>query len=362
MNINSLYKKEGIEDIQKINRKEVNTISKDIAIKLCLAFPEHNLNRQYLFDAISNINMYTATMTMDFSGAKYIADTNSIFFNNKLSFEQLPEVAMHECIHFLQIQNSNTQMGLYNYYSGLAINEAAVQLMASEANMCNVCEEKLFGISLKTNTPNYYPLECAIIKQMAYFTGNYALYTSTLYSNDIFKNTFITKFNKKIYNFIVKNLDNLLNLENEIQLYTNELANCTKEKNINSLNNVIQALKRDIVALFFKIQNYIIKNCFCQEFSNIKNSETLYNFKNKLYHFKDVIGYIDNYSYYNDFYRDMMNALEVKRNEIKRYGEINLFGYGRQALIVVDKETSTLALIRNFFRKFKKLLGMKVTE
>ena len=41
---------------------------------------------------------------------------------------------------------------------------------------------------------------------MAYFTGTYPLYHSAIYSNDIFKNTFIKKANKKVYNIIVRNL------------------------------------------------------------------------------------------------------------------------------------------------------------
>lgn len=362
MNLNSLYKREGIENIQKINKKEINAIARDIAIKLCLAFPEHNLDRKYLFDTISSITMYTANMNLDSSGAKYLPDTNSIYFNNQLSFEEFPDVAMHECIHFLQMNHSKVQMGLYNYHShsGIAINEAAVQLMASEANMCNTCDEKLFGINLKTNTPNYYPLEVAILKQMAYFVGNYTLYSSTLNSNDNFKHEFISKFNKRIYNFIVKNLDNLLNLENDIHYYINELAHCTKNQNIKVLNNVITAQKKDIASLFFKIQNYIIRNCFCIEYSNINNNETLYNFKNSLYYFKDVIGYTDNYTYYNDFYRDMMNALEIKKKQINCLDDINLSTSKTQSLIVIDKKRPSLVFMYNTIKRLKKLIGIKI--
>ena len=53
-------------------------------------------------------------------------------------------MAMHECIHFIQefrdTNNNLVKLGLYNPSSntGLAINEAAVQLMASEANMMDI--------------------------------------------------------------------------------------------------------------------------------------------------------------------------------------------------------------------------------
>ena len=359
MNINSLYKKEGIEEIQKMKQKEVNAIAKDIAIKLCLAFPEQNLNRNVLFDNISTINMYRAKMSKDSSGAKYLAKANSIYFNNELDFSELPDVAMHECIHFLQHSRSNGQMGLYNYSNGLALNEASVQLMASYANMCENTQEKLYGITINTNSPTYYPLECAIVKQMAYFTGSYPLYSSTLNSNDIFKHTFISKFNKKIYNHISKELDKLLNLENDTHFYSVELSYATKERQIKHLNNIISAQKKEIAKQFFNIQNYIIKNCFCIEFSNITNNTLLSEFKKNIYRFKNVIGYTDEYTYYNDFYCDMMNAVEQKKKEIINSATHEI---KPTALIVVDKKRPSLLLMYNAIRKLKKLIGLNVQE
>ena len=64
-------------------------------------------------------------------------------------------------------------MGLYNIsngHSGMAINEASVQLMASIANKSKIDSVKYYDLELKTESPNYYPIECALIKQMEYFT------------------------------------------------------------------------------------------------------------------------------------------------------------------------------------------------
>ena len=359
MNINSLLKKEGIENIQKMKPREINAISRDIAIKLCLAFPEQNLSRQILFEEISNINMFRATMNYDSSGAKYVSKTNSIYFNKDLDFDTLPEVAMHECIHFLQSNNSKKRMGLYDFSSGLALNEAAVQLMASYANMCNASQEKLYGINLTTNTPTYYPLECAIIKQMSYFTGYYPLYASALNSNDVFKNTFISKFNKKTYNYISKNLDKLLNMENDLNYYVSELTYAKKEHHVKVLNEIIATQKNEISAQFFKIQNFIIKNCFCIEFSNITNLTLLYNFKSQLYKFKDLIGYTENYSFYNDFYCDMMNAIAQKKKAIANSNKEEI---KPTSLVVIDKKSPSLILIHSAIKKLKKLIGLRVAE
>ena len=193
----SKLKKEGIEVVEQLNAMKVNTIAINVSSKLCLAFPEHNLNKSDLFESLSRLDMFVAKMPPDSSGAKYFYQDNSIYFNESLDIDEMATLAVHECIHCIQeLRDSNNKlikMGLYNpsYNSGLSINEAAVQLMASEANMNDSINETYYGISLNTISANYYPLECALLNQIAYFTGTYPLYHSTLNSNDVFKNTFI---------------------------------------------------------------------------------------------------------------------------------------------------------------------------
>ena len=57
MSTNSRLKKEGIEIVEQLDTLKVNTIAISIASKLCLAFPEHNLNKSELFTSLSRINM-----------------------------------------------------------------------------------------------------------------------------------------------------------------------------------------------------------------------------------------------------------------------------------------------------------------
>ena len=143
MGTNSRLKKEGIEIVEQLDTLKVNTIAINIASKLCLAFPEHNLSKSDLFTSISRLNMFIAKMPSDSSGAKYFYKNNSIYFNQETDLDEMAKLAMHECIHFIQeLKDSNNnliKMGLYNcsFNTGLGINEAAVQLMASEANMCS---------------------------------------------------------------------------------------------------------------------------------------------------------------------------------------------------------------------------------
>lgn len=361
MNLDNLLKREGITDIKELEPAKIKIISKDLAIKLCLAFPEHDLDRQALYNSFCALDMYTASMPNDSSGAKYITGYNSIYFNNELEISAIPDVAMHECIHFIQegrLESSSAFAGLTSYSSGLAFNEAAIQLMASEANMSNVVDEKYFDISIKTISPNYYPLECTLVNQLSYFTGTYPLYHSVLNSDDIFKNTFIAKFNKRIYSRISRQLDKLLHLEEELNYYIDELQNSQKISNVKELNNIIAEQKHKIKRLFFNIQNFIIRNCFTCEYNSLSTLEDLSELKHKLYNFKNIIGTCENYTFYNDFYCDFMNALENKKEQIEKYGEISLFKQECTALTVVGKSKESLGFVRTFIQKLKKLFRL----
>lgn len=363
MSTNSRLKKEGIEIVEQLDTLKVNTIAISIASKLCLAFPEHNLNKSELFTSLSRINMYIAKMPEDSAGAKYFYKNNSIYFNKEYDLDEMAKLAMHECIHYIQefrdANNNLVKMGLYNctFNSGLGINEASVQLMASEANMCPSTSETYYNVSLNTISPNYYPLECALVNQMAYFTGTYPLFHSTLNSNDVFKNTFILKSNKRAYNTIVKNIDLLLAYENDLNYFASELQYANKVSEIKLLNKLIASKKDSITSIFFKTQNLIIESCFISEFNNIRNLEDVKEYKNKLYNFKNIMGSNENYTFYNEFYRKIMESLEKKKEQIEQFGEINLFETSENSLVLVDNTKRALSFVSTFFVKVKKLFG-----
>lgn len=364
MSINSRLKKEGIEVIEKLDTQKINKISINVASRLCLAFPEHNFNRSELFESISRISMYIAQMPKDSSGAKYVFKNNSIYFNKELSLEEMSSLAIHECIHFIQhlysSTNNSTNIGLYNLSlnSGIAINEAAVQLMASEANFSEPTSETYYGVSIKTISPDYYPLECTLIKEITYFTGTYPLYHSVIHSDDIFKNTFILKTSKRIYNNIVKNFDTILSLESDLDCFILELQYSDNPRTIKTLNNTINNIKKDISNIFFKTQNLILENCFKSDFNNIRNLDDIKVFNRKLYNFKNIMGYSDSYTFYNEFYRKIMNSIQEKKSYIEKYGEINLFEDINKSLMIVNNNKNLLSLINKFITKAKKLVKL----
>lgn len=330
MSIKSMLKREGIEEAELLDTLTINKIAKRISSKLAEAFPEHELTESNLFIELSRLKMYTAKMPEDLSGAKYVCFNNSVYFKKDVEFSTIEEFAMHECIHYLQQlkdeKGNVLRLGLYDFADGgirgMAINEAAVQLMSEKANKNEPDKVKYYEISLETESPNYYPLQCALLSEVAYFTGKYALYHSTLYSDDIFQNTVESKFGKKSYKTIRDALDILMQKEANLNILSNELKEANSSSRAKKITKEIEKNKNTITDLFIKAQNYIIERGFGKEFAEVKNLEDLQEFKQRLYKFKDLIGYTENYNFYNDFYIQTMGEFEKKKEYIEQYGEI----------------------------------------
>ena len=101
MGINFLLKKEGLENIKKLDTMQINKIASYISEKICSTFPDLNLSQSQLFIQISRLNMYTAHFS-DHSSAKYVYGNDSIYFSEDLNLDDLDITAIHECIHYLQ--------------------------------------------------------------------------------------------------------------------------------------------------------------------------------------------------------------------------------------------------------------------
>ncbi len=62
MSVESDLKKDGIEVIEALNTLKVNSIARNISMKICDTFPEYGLNQNELFIKLSRLNMYKAKM------------------------------------------------------------------------------------------------------------------------------------------------------------------------------------------------------------------------------------------------------------------------------------------------------------
>lgn len=370
MNVESIIKREGITVLKALPTLQVNLFAKNIAEKLCNAFPEHNLNQQLIFTNIARLNMYIAKFPNSSSRAKYVSGNCSIYFSEDVSLDNINDVVIHECIHFLQEKKNSIgnlyKLGLSDFgssVSGMALNEAAVQLMASEANSNPADLVTYFNISIKTNSPTYYTLECALLKQMSYFTGTYPLYNSTLASNDLFKNTFIAKSSKNTFYVIQRNLDRIVYLEDLLFALTNDLiASNNGTKKVGQIHNSISNKKQQIFNLFLKTQNIIMTSCFNYEFKHIRTIEELIKFKDRLYKYQNIIGITDGYTFYNDFYSYTMNKFSEKYSYLEKHQYVPLGSANETALALFENKPSVFDFIKKFINKFKKLNGLKQEE
>ena len=363
MSVNAVLKKEGISEIEQLSTLKVNLISNNIATKLCKAFPEHDFDKATLFVSLSRLSMYVADILDSLCMAKYLSENNSIYFNKNMDLNDLNTIALHECIHYLQESKNPfgkvSKLGLATFSKkpvGVALNEAAVQLMASEANGTPQDLVTYYNITLPSNSPTYYTLACVLLKQITYFTGTYPLYHSTLFSNDIFKNTFINKTSRTHFNIIQNNFDKLVGLEDSLNELTIMLQNIDDNiTSIKTINKRIENKKEEILNLFLKTQNIIMTNCFNSEFKNVKTISELRTFKSRLYNYQHLIGTTPNYTFYKDFYYFTMNKLEQKEEYLQNNTYIPTKS---TAMVLFETNEGILHFIKTFFRKLLKLPRM----
>ena len=365
-------KKAGISIVRQLSALEVNKIAAIISDKICSAFPEHGIVKTELFVALSGISMYLAEFD-DCSAAKYDYRNDSIYLKKETDFNNIETPAIHECLHFIQsIKTPKGQLlklGLCKFSPfkdyGMAINEAAVQLMATSATNTPLDTVKYYGLEFHTNSPNYYPIECSLLREMTYFTGTYPLYHSTLYSDDIFKNTFIMKSSEKTYSTICENLDFIVKLQ---EVLHNESCHLSQIENNDSNTSKIEKQQKKIEIIKNKIretvldtQELILSSCCYSDLELIRDLDGVRNFKNKLYKFQKYLIVSEGYNFYNEFYIQMMEELDKKRDLIEKYGSLEVYKEIPESLSLIETRQEKLNLFKIAKQKLCKLfkIGQK---
>lgn len=352
MGINSLLKKEGLENIRKLNTLQINKIASIISDKLCKSFPELHLSQSELFIQISRLDMYIAKMQDSFSSAKYVYGNNSIYFNENLDLTKINIPIIHECIHYLQESKDSKgkliKLGLYdlNKTTGLALNEAAVQLMATRTEKLNYDSVTYYGMSFIAESPEFYPLECALLNQMLFFTGDESLYFSTLYGSPMFEKTFTSISDNDTFFEIEFQLDKLLKLETDLSILSQKLR--TKDTSVEKsklLQLQIENKKKAITNTCLKLQNRIIESCFKKQFMEANTFDDLRELENDLKDFQGLLIQPDNYNYYNQFCEKISKDINFKKDQIIKYGKV----------IDIPKEYSNYLTITNGSKKLSKL-------
>ena len=361
MSVESDLRKDGIEVVKQLDTLTVNSLAKNISFRLCSTFPNFGLNESSLFASLSRLNMYIAKMPEGMAEANYFYKNCSIYFNEHIQPDDLEEFAIHECIHYIQEvkdkKNYLIRMGLCDYTEfkvyGMALNEAAVQLMASKVIGINKDYVKYYGIDFETCSPSYYPLECCLASQLAYLFGEDVLFESTLNSNDVFKNKFLEVCSLKDFYNIQNAIDDILYSEEKIIKLNNKiLENDDRNKKVDSMVSKISELKNTIKITFLRTQNLIISSYFNGAFSKITNLEEIESYRRKLYKFKDYIGTSDGYTFYYDYYIEKMNELEHKYNVLENGGETAI-------TVKTEQQNIFISIIKSIKKLVSSALGQR---
>lgn len=354
MNVEKDLKKDGISVIKPLDTLSVTLIAKYVAEKLICAFPFYGFNYNKLFIKISNIPMYIADIPSNMSEASYFYKNSSIYFRDKLSIQDMQKYAVHEFIHFYQEvkdkKNVLYKLGLCDFtglkVKGMALNEASVQLITAKALRNEKELVKYYDIEILTNTPNCYPIICTLVNQMAYVTGENVLFDSTFNSNSKFVKSFMSICGKDNFYKIQNNLDKILNLEEKIVLLSSKLEReVLSDKFIATASTKIGNYKNRIQKTFFETQELILTSYFNNTLSNVYSAQEIEDYRRKLYYYKDLIGVTDNYSFFNDYYINIMTKLDEKYSALENI-ELDMIPYNR-------------SIVQILFRKIRALLGTK---
>lgn len=359
-------KQYGIYNIKMLDTLTINSISAKLSKALEKTLDTYLLDKENLFIKISRINMYYADFDEIHISAKYIPEYKAIFLKQDINIETLDSSILHECIHFLQShfdeKDNLLSMGLlkknkFKKDQNVALNEAATQLVAS-----NVMSEKpssvtYFDMYFSSPSQDYYPIETALLKQMMFFTGSYPLFYSTILGNNIFEETFKTITSEEVFNFISKNLDNLMFFQDEIaKLYIKKSKQNMPSFLKNYIKKRIDIVKINIQNTVLNIQDSIYQNCFNNLLNKVKTLSDCEDIKAELNSFSNLlIQREDEYSYSN-YLNFALFVLAEKEKQLKLYNVVlddNLIIKQDTYLPVSNKP---LLFVKNMFNKFKLFL------
>ena len=354
--IDSELEKNGINVICPISTLNINEIATYVARLLCSKMPELKLNYNTVFMSISRLPMYIAELPEGQADACYFYKNSSIYFRKGLTFDKIKKLAVHESIHHLQevkdAKGNLKKLGLCTYSGfkafGSALNEGAVQLISSYLVGEKTDVVKYYDITLPTDSPSYYPLVCNLVKQIGYVSNFATMFDSTIYANTLFFEKFISACGEDEAFRIQQNLDELVLLEEKIAKISEKIQ--TEDlpyRKFKSATDKINSYKAKIRKVFISTQNLIITSFFDKETNNLLSITRIEEYRKYLYSFKNLIGTVDGYTFFNDYYINKMNELD------ERYEAIT----NNKALTLVKRSKVSI-----FFNSIKRLLVGNASE
>ena len=223
MNIQKKLSRLGIEKIEELDKKDVNYLAHYMAN--CMTSTFHVLQDYYneMLAKLLNCTMFYAKITGNVAKVNYIHEDNCIYIDENINIYEPNEQLFHELIHYLQVFRKNNgkikQIGLCNFgdfsVSGLGLNEALVQYMSAKLTKREKQRTTVYGLELKTISPDAYPVLTNLMEELVYLLGEEEIVLASINAKNNFDDLFYNTFEEK-GNQIIKAFDKVLDLKNKL--------------------------------------------------------------------------------------------------------------------------------------------------
>lgn len=335
MSIEKTLKTIGIEPIRSLTIKETNSIITQFVELLMQAFPKQKVNKEKILKKMIACQMYFANFAENLGTANYVYQDKAIYISTKANLEEIDEYIIHECFHYLQDERDKKgrlqTLGIC-YFSefkmyGMAMNEAAVQYLTCK--MLNKKQEiiEYAGISVITESKNYYPLLWNLIAQMVYLIGEEALVESTLFGSETFVLSWMNIAGERVTKEIEDGFDEILNW-----------------KQAGSRQSDI--LEQNMAISYEKVQNEILTSYFDGMLPLIETIEEAEDYQEKLFGCRKLLGNTDQFEFYEMYQQEQLEKIEKKVQELKRKQE--------KKMLMVMKHSKIKMLFQMLWKFFQK--------
>ena len=343
MKIEKRLSKIGITDIEEIDLKQVRIIANNITEILTKTFPVLENEYNNILIQLLNCKMYIAKIDKKLSKVNYIYENNSIYFSKELDLNKVNEQMIHECIHYIQdIRNKKGNLEKIGFckfadfsFNGLGLNEAAVQYIAAKTVKNEKQDIDIYGISLKTISPNYYPILTNIIEQIIYLIGEDEIVKGTIINDEKTEDYILNIFEEKTKK-IINLFDRILELKNkEITQKSEKKKKEIQEKTINT---------------YMEVQELIFSTYFEKICTRLESIQEIDKYLEKAKGYKKYIG-IKTEDIYNSegFY-------EIELNKIINMYDNRLYQINKEKtknMLAIIKGSKLMNIVKNVLAYFQ---------
>ena len=310
MNIQKKLSRLGIEKIEELDKKDVNYLAHYMAN--CMTSTFHTLQDYYneILAKCLNSTMFYAKITGNVAKVNYIHEDNCIYIDENINIYEPNEQLFHELIHYLQVFRKNNgkikQIGLCNFgdfsVSGLGLNEALVQYMSSKLMKKEKQRTKIYGLELKTISPDSYPVLTNLMEELVYLIGEDEILLASINAKNNFDDLFYNTFEEK-GNQIIKAFDKVLDLKNKLLearegIYKKETP---------------EVLEESICYTYINTQKTMLTKYFDKMVTMLTSIEEIDFYIEKFLNFNKVLGLNEkNRAEVLDFYEEYKNEIMKK--------------------------------------------------